>query len=71
MATVPPHLLVPPERLPKVDRSTGEDGAVGMTGGQALGGALDLYGVCGDIRSAFIQLQEAVRTMRAAEQEGR
>jgi len=69
MATIPPHLLVTPEKLPKADRSTGEDGTVSMTGAQALGGGLSLYGVCGDIRSALIQLQEAVRSIRTAEQE--
>lgn len=69
MATIPSHLLVTPETLPKGDRSTGEDGTVSMTGAQVLGSGLSLYGVCGDIRSALIQLQAAVRTIRAAEQE--
>ena len=40
-----------------------------MTGAQALGSGLALYGVCGDIRSAFIQLQQQVRAVRAAERE--
>ncbi len=69
MVTIPPHLLTPPEKLPKAERSSDEAGAESMTGAQALGSGLALYGVCGDIRSAFIQLQQQVRAVRAAERE--
>ncbi|MPT48052.1 MAG: hypothetical protein E2598_06475 [Sphingobium sp.] len=53
---MPPHLLVAPPPLPKVQR-TNED----MTGAQALASFGEIYGVAGGIRSTLITLQNAVR----------
>ncbi len=64
------HLLATPEPLPKVERA-GEPGAQSMTGAQAQRSMTEIYGVCGDIRSAFIALQEAVRTAEQFSEEPR
>lgn len=65
MASLPPHLLVPPEALPRVERSGAGDAAA-MTGGQCHASLIELYGVCGQIRARLIELQEAER-LRAAD----
>lgn len=65
MASLPPHLLVAPEALPRVERSgTGDTAA--MTGAQCHASLIELYGVAGQIRARLIELQEAER-LRAAE----
>lgn len=54
---VSPNLLAPPPALPKVQRSS--DGT--MTGSHAHASLAALYDVAGQIRAAFIELQEQVR----------
>jgi len=53
---IPPHLLVTPRELPKVQRSS-----EGMNGQQCYGSLDDLYDVAGGIRAGFVALQEAVK----------
>lgn len=64
MASLPPYLLVPPEELPRVERSGAGDAAT-MTGAQCHASLIDLYGVAGPIRARLIELQQAER-MRMA-----
>lgn len=65
MASLPPHLLVAPEALPRVERSGAGDAAT-MTGAQCHASLIELYGVAGSIRARLIELQEAER-MRSAD----
>lgn len=58
---VSPHLLAAPQELPQVQRNAAGE----MTGANATGSLLDLYDVAGQIRSAFVALQDQVRLMIA------
>lgn len=61
-------MLAPPPPLPKVERTREPDGQ-SMTGAQAQRSMTEIFGVCGDIRSAFIALQQAVRTAEKSSEE--
>lgn len=56
-------LLAPPPKLPKVQRNS----AGNLTGADATMSIQALYDVAGQIRAAFIALQDQVRTAQGAD----
>ncbi len=60
MASVSPHLLADPAKLPMPRKAT--DG--GQQGSQCLWSQQELYDVAGGIRATLIELQREVRLLR-------